>query len=227
MAKWFGSNEETPPELKDMTPAQIVERLKAADLATAKVAELEPRVAEVDTLRTKVTDMETRLAAATRQPEPTRTEPVTKQPTSFLEDENQAFNERMAPYAGVTFAMGEQLARMNFRQSVTDPIDVRIYKKYGSEVEDLMSKEGNPAVRANAAAWQAAFDIIKGRHVRDINENRDEFFSEVATGSSNSGPAKGPDADVLTDDDKKLAKKYGLSDDEWKAQRKEMVIHHG
>lgn len=226
MGKWFGKETvELPPELADLTPDQVVAKIKAADLATARVTELEPTAAENATLKARIAELE--KPAPRREEQQREQQQPQNERTSFLVDEDRAFTERIAPVVSYAMDLGQQMASSNFRNGISDPVERRMFAKYGKEVDDIMKAEQNPATRANPAAWLAAWDIIKGRHVMDISKNPNDFFSEVATGDNRSGPPAGPDPNVLTDDDKRLAKKYGLSEDDWKAQKKEMVIHHG
>lgn len=236
MAKWFGKEVvELPDEYKDLTPEQVVERLRNADAATAKVTDLEGRVSAAEADRQKIADLERKLNEATQrqqqqnQPQNNGQQPQNER-TSFLVDEDRAFGERIAPLAQMTFGMGAEMARNSFVGSINDPIERRMYEKWRPELDEYMGGVQDLSVKMQPRNWADAWAIIKGRHAQDImkaaRENTD-FFSEVSSGNPNGGPVRTEDPNVLTDEEKKLAKNYGIDEKDYLANRKEMVIHHG
>lgn len=233
MAKWFGKDTEgdLPPELKDLTPAQIVERLKAAQVQETeltanktKLAELEPKASEADQLRERI-----KLLEANQRTTEAVTPTERRGPTSFLEDEDKAFAERSAPLAAYMLTVGAQVARSSFLQGMTG-LDKQIFGKYGAEVETLMKSEP-PANQANPQAWANAWNMIKGKNLTDITkaaQDKTDFFSETSSGTSGAGPAPGVSQDENpTTDEVLLAKKYGVDPKEYVKQRKEMKVYHG
>lgn len=237
MAKWFQREQDDPnipEEYRGMSNEDIINRLRNADAANQRITELEGKVSDADRLRQEFTDMKTRVEQQERERQQQSQRVYQQQqqdrPTSFLDDEERAFQERIAPYAAATLSLGEQMAKMNFSNSMSDPIEKRMFGKWAKEVDDLIAKEANPATRANPTAWDYAWGIVKSRHMPEIikaaRENN-EFFSESSGGDSRGGPIRQEDPNMLTDEEKKLAAKFGLDEKEYLAQKKEMVIHHG
>lgn len=227
MGKWFGKDEvEVPKELEGLTPEQIIAAAKEAQ-------ELKTKISEIDTLKAKIADMEANPKTVEKIVEKVvdrRAAPQNDPParTSFLDDEDKAFGERAKPIVDGVFAIGAQVSRMSFENGL-DGLDKKMYAKYGKEVEEMMAKE--PANnQASPYAWRTIFDIIKGRHTNDIlkaQSEKTDFFAAEASGSPDAGPQKNTDPMVLTEDEKAIAKKYGMDEKAYAENKKGMVIYHG
>ena len=223
---WFNRDEDVPEELKGLTPKEIAEAVKGHAALRAELDSAKGQLSEMDALKAQISALEQRPRY-----EPPQAPPVPRAgPTSFLEDEDAAFNERAAPLTAAVLALGAQQSRFIFQNSISDPLGKSLFTKYGSEVEELMKRE-SPQVQANPASWSAAFDIIKGRHIGDITkaaQDKSDFFAETASGTMDAGPGRSTlPPDRLTPDEEAVASKYGLKPEEMLASRKEMVTYHG
>lgn len=227
MGKWFGKEEvEVPPELEGLTADQIIAAAKEAK-------ELKTKVAEIDTLKAKIEDMEKNPKVVEKVVEKVvdrRQQPNNEpaQRTSFLEDEDKAFNERAAPLVNAIFTVGASSARMTFENGLKG-IEAKLYTRYGKEVEELMAKEP-PQNQASPYSWKTGFDIIKGRHIEEVTkaaQDKTDYFAETSSGTAGAGPMTSEDQNKLTDEQTAIAKKYGLKPEEYLEQRKGMTVYHG
>ena len=230
---WWDKNtkpEDIPPELKDLTPAQLAEAVrKSSALETElnatrqKVDAQEEQLSELASLKQKIAALE---ANPNNQPKP-ESRPQ-NQPISFLEDEDAAFNQRAQPIVGAVYTMGAQIARSNFETKLSG-VDAKMFQKYGADVDKVMESV-DVASKANPQAWQNAWNMVKGQHLDEITkaaQDRSDFFSETVQGSSLGGPPRTvlPD-DKLTPEEEKQAKKYGVDPKDFLESRKSMVIYH-
>ena len=220
---WWGSKDpkdEGPPELKDLTPEQIA----------AAVRESQQLKVDLEAQKTENQKIVDRLASLEANP---NNRPVEKPEdknriVSFLEDEDLAFQQRSAPIVAAVYTMGATAAKGQFESSLHG-IEQAMFSKYGSEVQTRMN-EVDAATRANPAAWKQAWNMVKGEHLDEITkaaQDRSEFFAEVSSGSPLGGPGRTilPD-DRLTDEELKTAKKYGIPEADFLAQRKTMQVYH-
>lgn len=224
---WWGNKreEEVPEALRNLTPEQIVEAVQGHATLKSELEATKGQLSEFEETKRRLSELEARVPLA----EPKRNEGRAA-PISFLEDEDAAFNQRAAPMYGTMLAMGAAQSEMIFTNGVTDPVEKALFKKYGPELREIMKKEP-PQNQASPLAWSTAFDVVKGRHMADIAkaaQDRTDFFAEASEGSEDAGPGRtAPPSDRLTDDEARLAAKYGLKPEEALASRKEMVIYHG
>lgn len=233
MGKWFSADDEPPEELKGLTKEQLIAAVasskKVTELetqiadATAKLTDANTKLSEIDTLKATIADLNRKLESA-KPPAPTDD----KRRTSFLDDEDAAFNERAMPIVNGVLSIGAQVSKIGFENSLSGT-DKRIYQKYSGEVEELMSKEA-PQIQASPKAWSTALDIIKGRHMNDITkaaQDKTDFFAETSGGVIEAGPTPAIDKTKLTPEEEVAARKYGLKPEEYLEAKKSMVVYHG
>ena len=220
---WWGSKDakdDGPPELRDLTPEQIA----------AAVRESQQLRTDLAAQKTENETIKTRLASLEANPN-NRPAPVVEDKNrivSFLEDEDLAFQQRSAPIVAAVYTMGATAAKSQFENSLTG-IDKAMFAKYGPEVETRMSAVDAPT-KANPGAWKQAWNMVKGEHTEEITkaaQDRSDFFAETSSGSPIGGPGRTilPD-DRLTEDELKTAKKYGIPEADFLAQRKTMQVYH-
>lgn len=215
---WFKKDEpDTPAELRDLTPEQIIAKIKDADRlaaeAEANKTALQSKDAELATARQKITELET---------PPRRTDP--EEPVSIWADPEKAISERMAPTTAIAVHAGKIAARMAARQSMK-PDDNRIFTKYEAEIVKLVDSYP-PNQQVMPEAWAFALNQIKGIHFEEImkakSENSD-FFSEVP---GNSPPPPPEKKDQLSDEELRICKRMNITPERYMAQKKAMVINN-
>jgi hypothetical protein len=209
---WGTKKEEIPDELKDLglTPAQIREAVLANKDLTKQVADTKTELSTTKTDLQKVnnTFTETKnrldeLEANSRKPAP-KGEP--REYTSFIDDENKAFTERlvdgMQPIAQVALQAAANSAMLLAKQSlqgqfVTTPggrISLsRLWDKWSSEI-DKAASEVALHVRGNTQTWINLFDYIKGKHFSELMAEPQTFIESVSSNQDRlPGDEKKPD----------------------------------
>jgi len=215
---------EVPEELKDLglTPAQI----RVAVLANKDLNKnLADTKTELSTVKTNLSQMEGKfgetkrtldeLEANSKKSTP-KNEP--REYTSFIDDENKAFTERlvdgMQPLAQVALQAAANSAMLLAKQSlqgqyVTTPggrISLsRLWDKWSSEI-DKAASEVNLAVKGNMQTWINLFDYIKGKHFNELMSEPQTFVESVQTSvDRNLNDDKKPDK--LNDSEEDIIKK--------------------
>jgi len=239
MAFWDKTDARIPEKVRDLSPERMLELVNFYEANKDRVATLEgdlnttkQTLSNVETQFTETKNKLAQLEATVASQQPPKGEPdkpVQPGPTDWFEDPRKAFFEQVKPLADFSLGQGSQLAKMQLEQHLRENPgkygdNYKLYRKFQKEISDLMSREAL-ANQANPQAWLNAFSLIKGFHDEEISEARrvgdGEFFGEVASKGAASEP---PKEDVITDKDKDLAKKYGVSATEVQAARKGLTI---
>ena len=227
---WWGNKgdkeaDSLPDSVKNMTPQQIADAVQNQSALQSKVTELEGKLAqpntELEALKAKLAELESRSPVA----QPPKVDENRK--VSFLEDEDQAFNQRVQPVVGAVLQIGAQVAQSNFESSLS-PVERKMYQKYGAELRDAFKE--NPVAASSLPSWQQTWNMIKGKHLDEITKAAQEgtdFFSAEVNGSPSMPGVVNRDMNVLTDDQKKIAAKLGIKPEDVLKQQKEMQIYHG
>jgi hypothetical protein len=223
MAFWKGNENELPEKLRNMKPEDLiaaVEKSAQVDSLRTELDATKGRLSEVDELRTKLATLEANSRPASV---PARDEGP-RRPTSVLDDEDRAFNERMAPLAISIYQNQAQTAKHLAMQGLS-PRDKWIWNKYENEVDSIMESV-NLQFKAMPETWVNALNTVAGRHLGDImkaQEDKSDFFAESA--ASITGPApRRESTDEFNADDERMAKRFGLTKEAYLASRKEMVV---
>jgi hypothetical protein len=226
-------NSEYEKELKDlgMTPSEIKAAIAASKELKAKNEELEGKFTtlntEFETAKGSYAETKARLdsleANASRPP---KRDDDKKTKTSFLDDEDAAFNERaletMAPVAQLAMNAAKSAARMGaknslFGQRISTPggqISLsNLWDRWSSEID----KAADEMARTNVAAlqyertWLNLFQYIKGQHIEELMA-KPETFVESASGNRDTrvGDQKKPDTlDAQQSEIAKKMERYG------------------
>jgi hypothetical protein len=196
----FNKKDELPDELKDLglTAAQIKEAIQAKKDLEIKLAS---QSTELSTVKTGLSAMEGKFNETKRTLDeleanarkPARQENNERVYTSFIDDENKAFTERlvdgMQPVAAVALNAAANSAKLLAKQSligqfVTTPGGkislTRLWDKWGSEIEQAAS-EVSLSNRGNEKTWLNLFDYIKGKHFNELMTEPQTFVESVQT----------------------------------------------
>jgi hypothetical protein len=198
---WGDKKSEVPEELKDLglTPAQMREAILnnkrlTEDLANSKT--------ELSTVKTNLSQLDGRfnetkrtldeLEANSRKPA-RQTEDNKREYTSFIDDENKAFTERlvdgMQPIAQIALQSAANSAMLLAKQSLQgQSIETaggrislsRLWDKWSVEI-DKAASEVNLVVKGNAQTWLNLFDYIKGKHINELLATPQTFVESVQT----------------------------------------------
>jgi hypothetical protein len=222
---WGTKKEEIPDEFKDLglTPAQIRQavldnRKLTEDLATSKT--------ELSTVKTNLSQLDGKfnetkrtldeLEANTKKPARQQTEERVY--TSFIDDENKAFTERlvdgMQPVAQVALQAAANSAMLLAKQSLMGQYIetaggkislTRLWDKWSSEI-DKAASEVALHVKGNMQTWINLFDYIKGKHINELLTQPQTFVESVSTNQDrNLNDEKKPDK--LTSMEEEIIKK--------------------
>jgi hypothetical protein len=229
---WGNKKEEELPEnLRGKTPDQIAFELEEGKKLREEVEKLKTKDAERDTLFQSFATTQTQLADTLKavnervapQPKPDANN-NNREPSSFITDPDQAFNERVAPLASITMqtaaitAKGEaQRAFARKQATEKNNIDATLFDKFEGEILE-MAKNCTPQQLANPATWAHLFYNVKGRHTDEIVSNPKAFFTEDATRPPAGGG--GGNEDTLTDQEKAICAKMGVSPENYLKNKK-------
>ena len=223
---WGNNKSDLPEELKDlgMTPAQIKEAIQAKKDLETKLAsqstELSTVKTSLDQLNGTFTQTKQKLdeleANARRQP--VKVDENKREYTSFIDDENKAFTERLVdgiqPVAQVALRAAANSAKIAAKMSLQGqtlktaggPISLtRLWEKWSSEI-DKAASEVSLANLGNHETWVNIFDYIKGKHLSELLAEPQTFVESVQTNQNRAvGEKKEPEK--LNDSENDIIKK--------------------
>jgi hypothetical protein len=216
-------------ELKDlgMSPAEIKAAVAESKVLKTKTEELEGKYTtlntEFETAKGSYAETKNRLDALEANPrrEKKTDDGEPKAKTSFLDDEDKAFNERaveaISPIAIMALNAAKSAAKMSarnslFGQKITTPggsISLsNLWDKWSSEIE----KAATEMARTNVAAlqyeqtWLNLFQYVKGQHIEELMAKPETFIEGAASGMDRKvGDEKKPD--TLDQEQSDIAKK--------------------
>jgi len=160
------------------------------------------------------------------------------EPPRWDEDADAAFQHRVTPILGqnLTFQADMIYERVTERLRSTEPL----FEKLKSEFDEEL-KKAPLAAKANRLFVENCFNVVYGRHREDIRRDQQAgsgtFFVESGRNQVNSFNTNNrPDpSKTLTEDEKKEARKFGLTDEQWLKTRNAIkfvgggvsVLEHG
>lgn len=223
---WGRKEEDTPEELRGLTPQQIADAVKRSKELETEVTSLKTKLgereaADVNT-QTEFEALKTRLQAietgagggGERRTEPN---PNQRQLTSFLVNEDQAFAERALPLAAMT---------MDTRKMVAKDIAMRKlgpnFVKWEKDI-DALAVNVPLANLGVADTWEHLYYNIKGRkdHEAELAAANAE---NAGNGKGNAGGGGDDKKTTLTDEEKKIAKKLGVTEEVYGTNKAAMLV---
>lgn len=217
-------------ELKElgMTPAEIKAAVAEAKELKTKTEKLQSEYntlnTELETTKGSFAETKSRLDALeanSNRREKKNDDDGPKPKTSFLDDEDKAFNERavetMAPVAMMAMNAAKAAARMGAKNSLfgqriqtpNGPISLsNLWDKWSSEID----KAANEMAKTNIAAlqyeqtWLNLFQFVKGQHIDELMAKPETFIETAASNRDTKiGDEKKPD--TLDQEESAIAKK--------------------
>lgn len=168
----------------------LEDRLKAqeTELATSKTT-LSTMEGSFKEVKDKLAELEANPRRGTAPP--TNTDPP--QRTSFMDNEDTAFNERFIdaakPLAAAALIAGRNSAKLEAKLSLVGeyietpggriPLSA-LWTKWMPEIEKAAS-EVAPANLVHATTWINMFDYIKGKHISEMMKAPETFIETVQT----------------------------------------------
>jgi hypothetical protein len=239
--------EKLPKEIQDASPEDIVKRLADAEKLKADHAELQRKQAESDTKVTEISNefeqVKARLAAAEAKPKPAdkpadRVDPT---PENMLERPAEVLNQRLGPLEAATVRNGVSMSRMMAQQQLDGAdmssggktMDGRLFRAWSAEI-DAEARKYQAVTLMTPEAWLGIYWYLKGIHgdeLRDPETRKKKyaFLEPAASGApgpngpgSDSRPKDGPES--LTDQEKHVADKMGVTYENYAKRKKGMVM---
>lgn len=237
--------EKLPPRLRDKTPEQVAKELEDADKLKAEHELLKTRQAESDTkvteIQTEFDKVKTALAAAEANRNKTPNNDnnrVDLTPENILEKPAEAINQRLAPLEALTIQNNARTARMLAQQQLDNAdlasngrsMDGRLFRAWTAEI-DAESRKYAAVQLVNPEAWIGIFYHMKGVHADELSnpEIRKKKYNFLEPSSGPGTPANGDSkpkegAESLTDQEKHVADKMGVSYENYAKRKKAMVM---
>jgi hypothetical protein len=221
MPNWWGKkDEELPESIRNMKPedlATAVQKANEVDALKTQLSDATTKLSEFDSVKSRLAQLESSVKPAVKQEGPAA-------PVSFLENEDLAFAQRMQPFATLTLQNQARSAKFMAKQTLSGA-KLAMFTKYEGEIDEMM-KSVDLAYQGTPESWLKVFNSVLGNHIDDITtaaKDGSDFFAETHVVGVGGG-APPVDPNVLTEEDKRIAKRLGLTDDQYKASKKEMVI---
>jgi predicted nuclease with TOPRIM domain len=225
---WGRKEEELPASLKGKTPEQVAQELVDAVKLKTDYETLKTQSAALttssETQKTELQQMRERLASLEANP-PKQKEPG-KEPTSVLVDEATAFREQLTPLAVANVQNTARIERMAAESRFLngDKFEAAIFRQYRNEYETLANTL-NLEQAASSGTYENVFAIIKGRHTVEILDMQKKgtgvFFTESG---GHQPPNESKKSDQLSDEEKKYARKFGISEADYVKSRNEVPV---
>jgi hypothetical protein len=242
---WFDKEQEAklPERLKGKTPEQVLAELEKAD-KLANDLELEKAARRADA--EKVTQIETEFNTVKNQLATIEANRNTKPPEKtvvsaeqILENPDAAIttkvNELTAPLTHLTIQNNAQTARMLAQQQLNNTdlasggksMDGRLFQAWSQEI-DAEAGKYKPIQLITPQAWLGIFYYLKGTHADELRdpETRKKKYNFLEPTSSGIAPAsreeKKTGAEGLTDEEKRIAGRMGVTPEAY-AKRKEAM----
>lgn len=215
----------TKEQIKEMIASFDTLKTKAGEVDTVK-AELSNTTGELATLKAKLADIE----AGKREPVK---ESTTDERPDWGVDADAAFKDRATPLVGMTLKLQAEVIydRVVAKLEREDPY----FSKLRKEFDEMLSKETNLANKANQMYVENCYNVVFSRHrneiMRDVRAGTGEFFIETGRGQGNNqtlnGENKTDTTKTLNEEEKREAKKFGLTEEKWLETRNKIKFVGG
>lgn len=226
-----------PERFRGKSDEEILKQLEEAEGFKAKFEESEQARRrdneEVRKVSSQFEELKREIAAAeaNRNKKPTEPEEL----ANFVEEPERAFTQRVAPVAAATIAnsaitariLAQQMLDNNDLASGNKTMDGRLFRAWGMEV-DTESRKYQAAQLTSPQAWIGIFYYLKGLHAdelrdKDIVKKKYNFLEPATTegGRPADSKPKTP-SEELTDEEKHVADKMGVTHENYLKRKKAM-----
>lgn len=227
----FKTEDQVPAELKDLTPEQVTEKIKAFDSQATELEKLKNSVAEKDKktgdLTNEMTVLKRKLAEIEENGAPPKSKETPVEIPSVLEDEDSAFNGRLAPIQASAMQANAQIALMRAEQYINNnPVDARLLRRYKQEVDRMFFAQPLQ-YQMNPQTYLNCFNNVMGAKRSEIDSLRgteNDPFVEPAGGGA---PPQQPKNDELSADEVRVAQRMGITPEQYMNSKKESTLVSG
>ena len=225
---------EVPEALGDKSPEEIAAELTTLRQGASDAAALKSTSAEKDqqlsTANDELVKSQERIKALEAGTAPNPRNPPIQQITSVIEDEDKAFNERLAPVENSVMSVAGQTARMVAETKIqADPFRAGLLKDYQKEIDELYS--GVPLqYRQFPQTFERVVSQVFGTHLQEITDKQNKANGVLFTEGSGGAPPPPPkDEKVapLDADELEIARKMKISPEAMLASKRDMQMAGG
>lgn len=135
------------------------------------------------------------------------------------EDADAAFNDRVTPILGqnLQFQADMVYERVTEKLQATEPLFAKLKAEFDEEL-----KNSPLTARANKKYVENCFNVVYGRHREEIRRDQlagsGTFFVETGrnqAGGNNNNNNQNDATKILSEEEKREARKFGLTDEQW------------
>lgn len=230
-----------PKVFENKSEDDIVKMLEESAKDKEELQGLRTKVADqdkaVDEIKTEFDKVKSRLADA----EANRNKPPEKKQddevVSFIDDPEKALAQRVGPLAAITIQNSAQTSRMLAQQDLDNAdlasggktMDGRLFRAWSRELDQEARKYPTQTL-TTPDAWKGIFYYLKGVHAEELNnpEIRKKKYNFLepssTTVSTHVEDEKKTPSDQLTDAEKHVADKMGVSHENYLKRKKAMTV---
>ena len=225
---------EVPKALGDKSPEDIAAELTTLRQGASDAEALKSTSAEnaqqLSTANDELVKAQERIKALEAGTSPAPKNPPIQQITSVIDDEDKAFNERLAPVENSVMTVAGQTARMVAETKIqSDPFRAGLLKKYQKEIDVLYN--GVPlAYRQYPQTFERVVSQVFGTHLKEITDEQNKangvLFTEGAGGAP-PPPLKEEKVEPLSADELEIARKMKIPPEAMLASKRDMQMAGG
>lgn len=207
-------------ENKEALLAKLAKVSELETLSTTLKTTTEAQSGELNTIKETLRALELKSTETNNNTNQNQNQNQNVEIPSVADDENGAFAARMAPLYAQTLATTAKLnkAEVVNRLKASDPYFPKLEKEFNELCKTITLREAGHE-RGNEII-ENAYNIVKGKHLDEILQHqragKGEFFIESGSNSGNTGNGaenRNIDPTKLTDDEKVIASRMGVSEE--------------
>jgi hypothetical protein len=214
--------EEVKKQAQDWEAKAKASEDKQKELEAKLQAQEAERVKEREHVKGIETEFQ-KIKSALEAKEKTPAKP--EEPADFDTDPQKAFDQQVRPLAEVAVLNAKNTAKILAQQQLDNndmasgsSMDGRFFRAWGAEI-DAEANKYQPQQMITPEAWLGIFYYVKGRHSDELAnpEIRKKNYAFLESGRSNTPPPpdKEEKKDQLTEEQKTIARKMGVSEEKY------------
>jgi phage I-like protein len=237
--------DELPPELKDKTAEEVIQALKDSTDTKKKLETLEAERAkereQVTVLSSEFDKVKARLMTAEANLNKRDNPPRQEEPADWNLEPEKAFKQAVQPLVDITVQNSSMSARLLAIQNLDNedtvsPTDAktmngRLFRVWEGEINEEAKKYPASSMM-QPQAWLGIYYLVKGRHADELAnpETRKKKYNFVESASQpvvRQEEKKKDGVESLTDQEKHVADKMGVSYENYAKRKKSMQFIGG
>jgi hypothetical protein len=222
-----------PDSLKEKSLDEITALLSEAPGLKTKLGELETArsadTEKVTGLSRELAETRARLASIEANGSGGRQSTPPDELANFVEEPDKAFSQRAGPIASLAVRTSAQTARILAQQQLDNMdmssngkvMDGRLFRAWGAEI-DTESNKYQTTQLTDPKAWIGIFYFLKGTKADELRdpEIRKTKYNFLEPSTTHHEPPEKKDEDVLTDEEKRVAARMGVTPENYLKRKK-------